>query len=95
MQTPPTETNEYALCQSVAEVILIGDKLCGREIIKFVVENVSPERGCLMRAAAELKRGRADPSLIELVKAAAKTAPRSKTLTFSDRLAKRLRKRQR
>jgi hypothetical protein len=90
MQTIP-EPDPLDLCESVAELILVGDRLCGREVVKFMVENIDPERESLMRAVRELKRGKAPPDLIEMVQAAARNAPRSKRKTFSD-MAKRRRK---
>jgi hypothetical protein len=92
MPTPQSELDPFDLCESVAELILVGDKLCGREIVEFMVQSIDPERGSLQRAARELKHGKAPADLIEMVREAARSAPRSKRLTFSDRLRKRQRR---
>jgi hypothetical protein len=89
---PPTEIDPIELCQSPAEVILVGDRICGRAIVKWMVENVDPNRESLMRAARELKRGKAPADLVEMVKQAAKTALVSKRRTFGDMVRRRQRR---
>jgi hypothetical protein len=90
MQTTP-ESDPLELCTSVAELVYVGDALCGREVVKYMLENIEPEREHLLKLARELK-GRADPSLVEMVREVAKTAPKSKRLTFKQRWRRHLKR---
>jgi hypothetical protein len=89
MQT--IEPDPLELCTSLAELVYVGDKVCGREVVRYVLENVDPEREHLLRLAKELK-GKADPGLIEMVREVAKKAPRSRRVPFAQRWRRQLKR---
>jgi hypothetical protein len=74
-----------------AEILLLMDKLCGRELARFAATEIDPERGSLRRIAKELKRGGAT-DLAAMVGEIAKTAPVSPRKTFGDMVRRRQRR---
>jgi hypothetical protein len=73
MQTTP-EPDEFAGIATSAECVLVADKLFGRDLARFMVENVSPDRRSLQKMARELKAGGAT-DLAKMVAEVARTVP--------------------
>jgi hypothetical protein len=90
MQTT-LEADEFADITSPAECLLVAHRLMGPELVTLLL-GIDPDRQSLSRAAAELKC-RAPADLVEMVKQAAREAPRRPQRTFSDMVRKRRRRR--
>jgi hypothetical protein len=78
MFTPQSdEPSPFSLCATLAERLLIGDLLCGRELLTLCLQAAKIEREPLQRAARELRKGKAK-ELADVVAAMAKTADRAR-----------------
>ncbi|WP_315792673.1 hypothetical protein [Bradyrhizobium sp. SZCCHNRI1002] len=78
MSTPSESTgaNPFALCLSVAEVMVVSEALFGRELALLMLRAAHIERQPLQNAARELKRG-GKAELAALVIELARQAPKA------------------
>jgi hypothetical protein len=67
------DENPFSECSSIAELIVVGDKVVGREVNMMLLEFAKMPRPILQRAERELRHGR-EGNLADLVKELARAA---------------------